>query len=543
MAVQELIRQGVKLFENKEAIDSLWQEIAYNFYPERANFTDKRHEGEEYSDHLFSSYPVLARRELGNMFSASLRPQNNPWLKLQVDNETLNSGREERAFLEFLSDIQRRAMYDRKAQFIKATRAADHDYAAFGNTVIHIGTNSDRDALLYRTYHLRDCAWTENAEGVVDNLHRRWHPTARQLAKLFPGKLHQEVEKMASKEPEKEVKCHHAFVPSRIYPYKNRAGKDFPFVSVYIDVDNEHIMEEVGFNSFRYAVPRWQPLTGSAYGRSMATAVALPDGRTMQVVSRTMREAGEKYVDPPMIAVVDALRGDMATYAGGVTIADMEYDERLGEVLRPITQDRSGYPIGEQIAEALKADIASAFFLDKLSLPESRVEMTAFEVRRRLEEQIRSSSPIFEPIENEYSQPLAEITFDVLLENGAFPMEHMPDSLAGRDIEFKFKSPLSDMADQVEAAVFQEGINSVLGPALQVDPTILAQVDLHGAARDALMATGFKAKWLKDEETAAKEIAAAKQQQAQQAAMMQAEQAAAVVEQGGNAAQAIEEAS
>ena len=69
---REVIKIGDRLFDNKRNVDSLWQEIALNFYPERADFTAKRNDGEEFADHLFSSYPVIARRELANVFSGYL---------------------------------------------------------------------------------------------------------------------------------------------------------------------------------------------------------------------------------------------------------------------------------------------------------------------------------------------------------------------------------------------------------------------------------------------------------------------------------------
>jgi hypothetical protein len=95
----------------------------------------------------------------------------------------------------------------------------------------------------------------------------------------------------------------HIEVPNRFYVYDDKYGREWDYVSLYIDCDNEFVMEETPQRWFSYVVSRWATVSGSQYGRSMSTAIALPDGRTMQVVTRTLREAGEKYVDPPMIAV------------------------------------------------------------------------------------------------------------------------------------------------------------------------------------------------------------------------------------------------
>lgn len=495
---KEVLRIGDAEFAKKKTIDSLWQEIALNFYPSRADFTNERAEGEEYADHLFSSFPVMCHRELGNLFASNLRDRSNKWFSIHVDDEELDESDAERAFLERLTEIQWRLMYAKGTQFVRATKEADHDFAAFGNAVIWYGLNSNGDGLLYRNYHLRDCAWSENADGEIDCFHRNCEWTARQLKKMFPKTVSEQVQRACEKDPEAKFKCRHVVMPSRLYHYRSKSGKEYPYISLYVERDTMTVLEEVGLNYFPYVVPRWQTVSGSVYGISMATMLLLPDGRTMQVMMRTLREAGEKYVDPPMIAIADAIRGDMALYAGGVTIADMEYDERLGEVLRPITQDRGGMPIGMELAQAIKEDIRSGFFLDKIIMnPVSGKEMTAFEFGQHLQQQIRQSAPIFEPITEGYSDPLCDGTFQLLMANGAFPIQMMPESLSDADIKFKFRSPLAEMEEQREAQIYGQVLTQIVMPAAQADPAQFEQIDLTRATRDAMRAAGWKQKWFK----------------------------------------------
>lgn len=534
---REVVRIGDKLFSDKRTVDSLWQEIALNFFPERADFTSSRMEGDEFADHLFSSYPVMARRELGNMLSEFLRPDK--FFAIHVDDEDLDASETERAFLERLTDIQWRAMSDPSANFVTAMTQHDHDFAAFGNAVVKFGLNIAGDGLLFRNYHLRDTAWSENGEGKVDNLHRDWKPSARQLKHHFPKTISKDVLKACEKDPEKRFCCRHVVMPSRLYNYKNKAGKEFPFVSLYVETESETVLEETGLGYFDYIVPRWQTISGSAYAVSMATSVLLPDGRTLQVVMRTLREAGEKYVNPPMIAISDAIRGDIALYPGGVTTADVEYDERLGEVLRPLSQDRGGFPIADEIATSLKEDIRNGFMLDKIQLPEASREMTATEVRRRIQEHIRAAAPISKPIQKESNHPLCSGVFDLLMENGAFPLDEMPESLQGRDIKFKFRSPLDELAEQNEAELYLDNRDRILVPAMQIDPSLAEIVDLHESTRDALRSAGWKAKWFKPKE-AVEEKRAADAEQAQAAQVMQElAQAGQIAEQGGKGIEAL----
>lgn len=540
--MREMLGIGDAMFGRKKTLDSLWQELALNFYPERADFTTTRNEGDEYSDHLYSSYPVLARRELGNLLSANLRPQSSKWFSVHVEDADLDEESSERKYLEYLRDIQWRAMYEAATGFVRATKQADHDYATFGNAVIMVTPNSTVNGLLYRNYHLRDCAWSENADGAIDCMHRNWNPTARQLKNLFGDKVSKEVKKACEKEPEKQISCRHILVPSRLYEYEGKTGKKFPFTSIYVERETEAVLEETGLGYFPYVVPRWMTVSGSFYGRSMATAIALPDGRTTQVVMRTIREAGEKFVDPPMVAIADAIRGDIPLYAGGITIADMEYDERLGEVLRPITQQSGNMPVGFEIAAALREDIRHAFFLDRLQLPEQNKDMTAFEVRHRIEEHIRSASPLFEPVEKDYNAPLCDVTFQILMQHGAFPVEGMPDSLRGADVKFSFRSPLADMSEQGEAATFVDVLTRIVMPAAQIDPAQIENVNLTESTRAAMRAAGWKAEWFNPQAAVVQKREQLQEAAAMATAMQAGTMGGQMVEQAGKAGMAVKEA-
>ena len=281
---KEVIRIGNALFSKKGTVDALWQEIALNFYPKMATFTSQREDGEEYSDHLFSSYPSMARRELGNMLAEFLRPDK--WFSIHVDDEDLNKDEANRAFLEYLTEIQWRAMTDPVANLVTTMSQHDHDFAAFGNAAVQYGTNTSRDALLFSPCHLRDIVWTDNANHKTDAVWKKWTPTARQLKAQFGKSVSKQVEEACEKDPEKTFECMHAVMPARMYDYKPKGGGPrFPYYSLYVECQSETTLEEVGQNYLGYIIPRWQRVAGSVFGTSMATDVLLPDGRTLQVLS------------------------------------------------------------------------------------------------------------------------------------------------------------------------------------------------------------------------------------------------------------------
>lgn len=537
-----LIEQGDHLFGKRGTLVSMWQEIADQFYSERADFTVTRTLGDQFADNLATSYPVLVRRDLGNALGTMMRPKSIDWFHMRAQREEYED-QAAREWLEWATGVQKRAMYDRFSMFTRASKESDHDIAAFGQSVKTVELNSEGNGLLYRCWHLRDVAWAEDAEGRIDTVHRKWKPTVRTLTGLYKDKVHPKVaEKMigAKKNPFAEIACRHIVVPAGEcdLPYIGKGR--VPFVEIVIDVDNKHIMEVMGLAAMKYIIPRWQTVSGSQYSFSPATVCGLPEARLLQAMTRTILEAGEKATNPPMLAVQEALRSDISIYAGGVTWVDAEYDERLGEVLRPLTQDKSGLPLGLELQSLSMSLLKEAFFLNKLDLPSNGPEMTAYEVGQRVQEYIRHASPLFEPLEDEDNGAVCEATFELLLRHGAFGRaEDMPQSLRGKEIEFRFESPLHEAIERQKGQKFVEA-KALLADTLALDPTAGAHIDTTTAFRDVLQSIGVPAKWLNSEDEAA-EIIAGQQQKAAAAELIDAMGAGAEVARTmGEAAQATE---
>jgi hypothetical protein len=530
--VDDLIKQSEQLFGKRGQLLSLWQTIADNFYPERADFTTVRNIGAEFGANLMSSYPILMRRDLGNGIGAMLRPTNKNWFHIRTQNYD-ELGVEARAWLQKAGQRMHTSMHRRESQFSRATKEGDHDFSAFGQAVIQVSMNSLGNGLLYRCWHLRDCAWTENVDGIADNVFRKWKPTARDLIATFGTKVHPAVKQAVEKEPFKEFNMLHCIIP--VAAYQGDKKWKTPYVSIYLDVDNKHVVEEIGLLSQEYVVPRWSTVSGSQYAYSPATIAALPDARLLQAMTRVLLEAGEKATNPPMIAVQEAIRSDISIYAGGITWVDSDYDERLGEVLRPLTQDKNGIPLGDAMADRLHRTLIEAFYLNKLALPPQGVEMTAFETGQRVQEYIRQALPLFEPMESEYNGPICDNTFTLMLRAGAFgsPFD-MPEELHGAETEFMFESPLHDALEREKGQRFMEA-KSMIAEAVAIDPNAVDMIDASKALRDVLEGIGVPAKWTRTE--AEMQSMVQQRQQQQQSAELLAQ-----MQQGANVTKTLSEA-
>ena len=530
--MDNLKMRGEQLFTKRAPILTLWQEIADNFYPERADFTNIRNIGDDMARHLITSYPAIARRDLGNSIGSMLRPSAKEWFHAGT-NHPDREDTEAKQWLQWAGGLQKNAMYDRKAQFARATKEGDHDFAAFGQCVISAEINFKTNTLLYRSWHLRDVAWMENESGEITTIYRKFKPSCIALRSMFKN-IHKKVIKKLEKEPYHEVNCWHIIVPAEEYKSVPGAREiKEPFVAIFLDVDNDFEMEAVGVHVNPYIIPRWATVAGSQYAHSPATIVGLGDARLIQAVTAVILEAGEKSTNPPMLAVQEAIRGDVSIFAGGITWVDSDYDERLGEVLRPLTQDRSGFSFGLEVQGDIREQLANAFYLNKLSLPPAGgPDMTAYETGQRVQEYIRNALPLFEPMEADYNGRLCEVTFDLLMHAGAFgDARSIPKSIQGSDIRFHFESPLHDASEKAKAGQFMEA-QEVLAGAAQVDPTAALLINTKKATRDVLEAVA-PAEWLHTEaEVEKKEIQQAQQQEAAQK-MEQMQQASEIAKNVG----------
>ena len=498
--IKQLIQRGDSLLSSRGNLLSFWADVADNFYPERQQFTAGTTPGEDFAADLLSSYPLIVRRELSNAVAAMLRPRDQQWGTITVERDDLldQSGK---AWLEWATKVQWRHMYNRHAMFVRATKEGDADFVSFGQTVITREINWARAALLYRCWHLKDCAWAEDVTGQVDEMHINWMPKAKELVDAFPKTVHQNIVRMAEQEPYSEVKCRRIYVPADVYRPEKQLRK-LPYTVVYVDVQNQTVLQEGGRQNRGYSCPRWQTVSGSPYAYSPAVVAALPDARLLQAMTLTLLEAGEMAVRPPVIGKQDLMRSDANIYAGGITWAHAAEDTRLQDVLAPIYQEKSGLPIGFDMLQDLRAQLADAFYLNKLGLPpvETKGEMTAYETAERLKEWIRSAMPLFEPMEQEYNGDVCEGTFDDLLHVGAFgPIEDIPESIRGEEVRFRFESPLHENIERKKAHIFLEA-KELIREAIELDPSAAAIMDARGTLRDALTAIGVEAKRMRSEE-------------------------------------------
>lgn len=510
-----LIDQGQRLFDQRTTLMALNQEIAELFYPERAQFTAEWRMGRNFADNLTTSFPIMVRRDLANTFSGMTRPSDQDWFAIGT-NRPDREDDDAKKWLERSTITQRNAMYDPVSGYIRGMKEADHDFAAFGERVVSCVLNRVANGLVIKCWHLRDMAWGENDEGVIDIIRRKWKPTARDLKRMFPDGIAESISKAADKEPFREIQCLHAIQPMDQYePPNGKKKTNAPYMSIFIDQENGQIMQERPSTNTVYGISRWETVSNSQYAYSPATIASLPDARLAQAITLLLLESGEKAISPPMVAPADTIRSDIQLYANGITIYDPDYDEKTGEVLRAIPIQTGGMEVGFKLLESVKQALSDAHYLNKIGLPPIGRDMTAFEVGQRVSEYVRNALPLFQPLEADSAKD-NELIFDVMRQAGGFgsPLD-IPDSIKGADIRFKITSPLAAAIDAQKVNKFDQAL-AMTAQGAQVDPTAPHRIKWPVAYKDALEGNGTPASWMNSDEDMAEGAAAATKQAALQ---------------------------
>jgi hypothetical protein len=547
---KEIIELGDHLFTKKRPLDGLHQEIAWQFCPDLAEFDSPLDLGQDWAADRMDSFPEMVSRELSNQIGANLRPESSPWFKQSTGDDELDSDEANAQFLEYLTRTVRRELYRPNTGFVGATREADRFYTNFGQAVISVEEAPvTRDHLFFRNFHIKDCAWMDNQLGQVDHLHRKQKMTARAMKAMFrEDSLHDTVLKTAKKEPYREFEVRFVSLPTEEYHdflssseaaedgKSPRKGKQLPFTRCAIDVENCKVIRAGGLVAFNYIVPRWMRLTGTQYAFSPATMAGLADGRMAQMLSQILLESGEKAIDPPLIGKQEMVIGEPNISAVGLTWVDVDHDSQLKDAIDVMKLD-ADMRVGFQLRVDLRDMLSKAFYIDKLTLPETGKEMTAFETARRIEEHVRNLLPIFAPIQVEYSGKMLDTAYEFLVNMKKIDFRRMPDAMSTIDTLWQFQTPLQEAQSRMLVEQFTETAN-VLSVGAQLGAKA-SPVHIERALRDAVRGVGGPATWRKTQEEQDAEAEVNAEQVEQQGMIEQVGQGAAIAEQVGNAGQSL----
>lgn len=518
-----------KVRGERTMLDQLWQEIAEVLAPERIGFTGAALANRR-QEKIFDTVPLTAKRGLVNALGAMLRPKSaapGKWFDIVPEDETLLDQRGVKEWIEHAEERLWRALYNPKAKFIEATGEIDDDLITFGTGVGFLGTRGDQAGLLFRSFHMKDVHVQVDAENNPTTFYVREQLTPRQAAgkwgeERLGNKTRETLEKARHRQDIANEKIDFIWLvaPRHERDPRFESNRNMPIKSIVIDVDSEHMVLEEGFEELPFFMPRWDTRSGEVYARGPGV-LALPDVLTLQQMGKTMLRGLHRAVDPPWLLPSDSMVSAPNMVPGKVSYYDAKALRNLG-LTNPFIQmeSRAQIPWGLDAQAAVREQIFALFYRNVLNLPISAPQMTATEVIARREEFVREIGAVFGRLESDYSGPMVERAFNIMLRNGGFGSpEDIPEELQGTTITFRFASPVEKAKRQIEEATVSQGIDKVLSIG-QIKPEIMDRFNWDEVGKFIAEAGDFPSKLTNDDD-AVGEIAAQRAAASQQEEQMQ----------------------
>jgi hypothetical protein len=473
-----------------------------------------------------SASDVLVSAVFGRLMNPGTR-----WFSLAVQGG--NRDRDSALWLEHAAEEMRMHFERPGARFPVVADAVLGEVTDFGTGCLYIAENMGRP--VYQARPLAECFLAENADGAVDTVYRNPSMTARQIAASWPDTVPDVVRKCISDgDMDKGFGIWHCVWPADELEPSERPrvinGKA-PWASAFILEDPAVMLEWRGYSEFPYVTPRWATRAGEVYGRGPGVK-ALADVKMLQRAMKAQISGAEKALNPSLLVADDGVLGPVKLVNGGLTYVRGEFMQGAGSPVRPLD---SGVrlDLGESFMAGVRSRIADAYYRNLLSLPREP-RMPATHILALEEERNTVLAPFTNRLQLEFLGPLIDRTFGVMFRNGWFG--EPPPQLRGQDVRVEYESAAAKgqrIADVRAIAQY----NELMGPIMQVDPSVKDNVDFDAMARVIADRLAMPAEIRRDP----KAVGAMRQQRAQAEAqaqqMQQAQQMAEIAATGGEAAQ------
>lgn len=533
MDLDSVIRRFETAKGNRGNWESTWQEIGDRVLPSMADFTALRSDGAKRTEYLYDATAALAAQKANAVVSTFVWPSNQRYQKLSTSNPELNKVQRVAAWMDAVTDIVFQRRYSPRGAFEAQMGESSLQSFVFGTGNIFVDegwavdTNSRRKQpfLRYKSLHLARTIIMENDAGIVDTVFRWWDWSIRQLAQWIerqkaagiqvadlPTQLAQKLEK----HPDEKVCIVHVVMPREDYDPERIGYKGMPWASCYFVQSLKYKLQEGGYNSWPFGTMRHMTSPGEVYGRS-PTMLALSDVKVLNAMKKTVIQAGQKVVDPPLLLSEDGILGAFSTVPGALNFGGVDNQGR--QLVHPL-QTNARVEIGLDMMDKEREIIASAFLLDVFRVLVEHPNMTATQTLELMQERAVQLAPIAGRLETECLGPITEREIDLLARAGQIPP--MPEELieARGEYRIEYTSPMRQAMRASEGIAITRTLEAVL-PMAEADPSVLDAYKLPAMARELGEINGVPAKLMNDMETMA-QMQEQRDQQAQMQSLVEA---------------------
>lgn len=539
---QEINQEFAQMQLWRNTFAGQWEEVAALILPNYRNtffYGSSNWPGQKKTHQQVDATGMMALHRFGAILDSLLTPRNMVWHQLGSQNPDIMKDRRARLWYEGATRELFKMRYSPIANFSSQNQQQYQSLGAFGTGAVFIDqavdeTNRPIRAMRYKALALGEVFLRENHQGLVDGFIRWFKLTALQAVQKW-GKDRLPASLIRAYEAGSQTPFNflHRVVPNVSYERGYLGPKGKRFVSQYVSMEGQCIMEIGGYHTFPLACSRYDQAPQEVYGRSPAMMV-LPALKTLNAEKTTFLKQGHRASDPVLLTADDGLM-DVSLKPGALNKGGMSSDgKRLVDIL-----PTGNIQINKEMMDEERSLINDAFLVSLFQILMETPQMSATEVIERTNEKGILLAPTIGRQQSEYLGPLIDRELNLMSELGLLPP--LPPILqeAQGDYHVNYTSPLARAQRAQEVAGVMRTIEMATN-IVQVtqDPEPLDAFDFDVIIPDVAMIQGTPESWMADPQKVAAKRAARAQAQQQQQQIQAAPAAAAMMKAHAAAAQA-----
>lgn len=522
MNASDLLQKHNQLVTGRYNYDTTWQRIADLILPNQASFTTKRSEGERTDTYQFDSTGALALDRFASAIESILIPRTQRWHRLVAIEPELNKNINVQKYLESVTELLFRYRYQASSGFVGSAGEYLRSLGAFGIGAVFIEDYVGK-GIRYQAQFMGQLYVANDSNGLVDTVHRRFEYTAKQALEAFGDSASAEqYRKIVERNPFQKLEFIHCVAPRRDYDPNARDYRRMPIASYYLCMTTNAIVQEGGYFTMPYAVGRFSTSPQEVYGKSPAWS-CLATLNVANEMQRTLLRAGQRTVDPPLMAVDDDSLRSFSLRSGALNWGAL--DEQGRQKVQPFISG-ANMPIGLEMVMNERKTINDAFYITLFQIMVESPAMTATEAMLRAQEKGALLAPAMGRQQTEFLAPTIQRELDILGRmigsDGRPVLPPMPEELmeAGADVEIEYTSPVNRLQRTEDAVAILRTLEAV-SPLAQIDPSVLDIFDPQKMAKELAEINGVPAKVFRTEREI-QQVVAARAQAAEAASLLQA---------------------
>ncbi len=522
--MSELADEIIEL-RNRERADQatfrwLWQQTADLMFPRENQITTKTTPGYDKTRKVYDSTAKLDSQDMASGLSAALIPTGQKFFMLVPHDPALERMDSVISYLSMATEIAHRSIFE--SNFLLQFNETARSLVVFGTGNLFSEFDMRRGILNFKDYDISFYQILEDSGGNVDTVILTFPLTARQAKQQFGTRLGTTSDvAVAVNDPERRNESFefvHIVRPRSDRDPRLRDNRNMPWESIIVDVKEQGVVEESGFDEFPFAVARWMKSSGEKWGRGQGTEV-LSDVKMLQQMKKDLIDCANKHVRPPY-QVLQGHEGKVRTFPDALNVVGtVDAIKALDGALL------GNFVINEKAIEQQHAIIHRAFYADVWAMFKelgTGTHRTTMEIVERMREGFRRMGVPASRVQRELLDPSLKRSVLLLIRNGVIP--YPPPELQGQDFGIEHIGPMSLALQDEQANGFLRLADLAAGMA-EAFPEVADNLASDRGFRRMARAYGAHTDDLAtEEEVAAKRQARRAEKEAQEA--MQAAQVA-----------------